>query len=93
MIVYDKEKDDAPLNKEEEPLIVGQDVGQKRARFKIEKSVQSKNQKTNPVSWWRLYSTEIKEVSFSPDKRYMAIVSSNISFRLVDYLNERYISH
>ncbi|KAL1901653.1 hypothetical protein Cpir12675_000343 [Ceratocystis pirilliformis] len=89
LIVYDKEKEDAPLNTDEEPTIVGQDIGQKRSRFKIEKSVKSKNQKTNPVSWWRLNNTAIKEIAFSPDNRYLTIVSSNIAFRLVDYLEER----
>ncbi|KAL5614451.1 hypothetical protein BROUX41_004556 [Berkeleyomyces rouxiae] len=88
LIVYDKEKEDAPFNSDEEPSIVGQDIGKRRARFKIEKSVTSKNQKTNPVSWWRLYKT-IKQFAFSPDNRYLAIVTKSLAFRLIDFLEEK----
>ena len=55
----------------------------------INKSVNSKNQKTNPVSAWKLSTSRINELAFSPDRRHLAVVSEDGSLRIIDYLKEQ----
>lgn len=53
-MVYDKEKEDAPFVAEEEsPSSERLNEEQKKVSLKIKKSVNSKNQKSNPVSTLR----------------------------------------
>jgi WD40 repeat protein len=99
LIVYDKEKEDAEFVPEEPSVSPPEnhylpdgrmdcDTVQ-RSRFRIQKSVQSRNQKTNPVSVWKLGAHEINGISFSPDGRHLAAVSSNFTLTIMDYLAER----
>ncbi|KAJ5646684.1 hypothetical protein N7490_003056 [Penicillium lividum] len=85
LVVYDKEKEDA-LFTAETTGIPEKDPSQ--YPFEILKSVNSRNQKTNPVSSWKLASQKISHFSFSPDQRHLAIVMEDGSLRLMDYLKE-----
>lgn len=85
LVVYDKEKEDALFT----PEVNGhseQEVG--RLPLDILKSVNSKNQKTNPVSFWKMANQKISSFSFSPDQRHLAVVLEDGSLRLMDYLKE-----
>lgn len=91
LVVYDKEKEDAPLSAEEEQAtgtdgaVNGQPSDSKIA---VKKSVHSKNQKTNPVAAWKLSNQRINAFSFSPDRRHLAVVSEDGTLRIIDYLKE-----
>lgn len=85
LVVYDKEKEDALFT----PEVNGhseQEVG--RLPLDILKSVNSKNQKNNPVSFWKMANQKISSFSFSPDQRHLAVVLEDGSLRLMDYLKE-----
>jgi hypothetical protein len=92
LVVYDKEKDDSAFFAEE----MGHDVnvftngeGDSSA-LDITKSVNSTNQKSNPVACWKISRHMISQFAFSPDSRHLAVVSEDGCLRIVDYLQERY---
>ncbi|KAI1258029.1 hypothetical protein MGN70_001075 [Eutypa lata] len=84
LIIYDKEKEDAIFNADEEEP--GQSDTPKE--FLVQKSVQSKNQKHNPVAVWKLSNQRINAFDFSPDNRHLAVGSEDGTFRVIDYLKE-----
>ncbi|KAI8950401.1 WD40-repeat-containing domain protein [Xylaria longipes] len=95
LVVYDKEKEDAVFNPEEEEV---QSNGENTPpNFKLSdkisvlKSVHSKNQKTNPVAIWKLSNQRINAFTFSPDNRHLAVVSEDGTMRIIDYLKEELI--
>lgn len=97
MVVYDKEKEDAPFSPEEDPSKAnGTDTSDTASgtssgnRIQINKSVHSKNQKTNPVAAWKLSNQRINAFAFSPDNRHLAVVSEDGTLRIIDYLKEEY---
>ena len=55
----------------------------------INKSVNSKNQKSNPVASWKLSNHSITAFAFSPDARHLAVVSEDGSLRIINYLAEQ----
>lgn len=85
LVVYDKEKEDALFTSE-----ANAHYERDPARLPLEvlKSVNSKNQKTNPVSFWKLANQKLSSFSFSPDQRHLAVVLEDGSLRLMDYLKE-----
>ncbi|KAI1275493.1 WD40-repeat-containing domain protein [Xylaria sp. FL0933] len=87
LVVYDKEKEDAVFNQEDEEV---QSNGENAPldRISVWKSVHSKNQKTNPVAVWKLSNQRINAFSFSPDNRHLAVVSEDGTMRIIDYLKE-----
>jgi hypothetical protein len=85
LVVYDKEKEDALFTAEANGHY-GPEPG--RLPLDILKSVNSKNQKTNPVSFWKLANQKVSSFSFSPDQRHLAVVLEDGSLRLMDYLKE-----
>jgi len=95
LVVYDKEKEDAMFSAEEEDVQPAQPTGESRtsstgtSRIQVNKSVHSKNQKTNPVAVWKLSNHRINAFAFSPDHRHLAVVSEDGSLRIIDYLKER----
>ncbi|KAI8931507.1 hypothetical protein NX059_011169 [Plenodomus lindquistii] len=95
LVVYDKEKEDAVFVPEEN--MPGQEngatEGEKRALLTIQKSVNSKNQKANPVSYWQVSSSKVNAFEFSPDRRHLAVVSEDGSFRIIDFLKEKLLHH
>jgi WD40 repeat protein len=95
LVVYDKEKEDAQFNPEDEavsgvaPESDGSASGTKfTAQIQINKSVRSKNQRTNPVASWKLSNQRINAFAFSPDNRHLAVVSEDGTLRIIDYLKE-----
>ena len=92
LVVYDKEKDDSAFFAEE----MGHDAevfpsgdGESSA-LDITKSINSTNQKSNPVACWKISRNMISQFAFSPDSRHLAIVSEDGCLRVIDYLQERY---
>ncbi|KAL5001549.1 hypothetical protein BDV10DRAFT_182448 [Aspergillus recurvatus] len=87
LVVYDKEKEDA-LFIPELPEQSTESVKPSPWSLQVLKSVNSKNQKTNPVAVWRLANQKITQFAFSPDHRHLAIVLEDGTLRLMDYLQE-----
>ena len=90
LVVYDKEKEDAPFVSEEvlvdEAISIDED---EQTTLIVTKSVKSANQKTNPVACWKLSNHCINDFSFSPDARHLAVVADDGYLRIIDYLQER----
>jgi WD40 repeat protein len=97
LVVYDKEKDDAAFLPEESAnhtnghLTSEDSVDQVAPKLHVDKSVHSKNQKVNPVSFWKLSNQRINAFAFSPDNRHIAVVSEDGTLRIIDYLKEQYV--
>ena len=95
LVVYDKEKEDAPFNLEEEASKPdGSEAGDPAngtssgTKMQVQKSVHSRNQKTNPVACWKLSNQRINAFAFSPDSRHLAVVSEDGTLRIINYLEE-----
>ena len=89
LIVYDKEKEDAPFVSEE---IVDEAISiedEDQSNLNISKSVNSTNQKANPVACWKLSNQPINDFAFSKDNRHLAVVADDGYLRIIDYLQER----
>ncbi|KAJ5287487.1 hypothetical protein N7478_003173, partial [Penicillium angulare] len=84
LVVYDKEKEDALFT----PENTGISEESSQLPLDILKSVNSRNQKANPVSSWKLAGQKISSFSFSPDQRHLAVVLEDGCLRLMDYLKE-----
>jgi WD40 repeat protein len=99
LIVYDKEREDAEFIPEESSPVEngyspdgstnGDATPRRQHKLNIKKSVQSRNQKTNPVSVWKLSNQKINAVAFSPDGRHLAAVAEDGTLTIMDYLAER----
>lgn len=88
LIVYDKEKEDAPFVPEnviDEAISIEDDPD---SQLNVTKSVNSANQKANPVACWKLSSQPINDFAFSPDSRHLAVVAEDGYLRVIDYLKE-----
>ncbi|KAJ5225870.1 hypothetical protein N7468_007095, partial [Penicillium chermesinum] len=83
LVVYDKEKEDALFTPE-----VSDHPERRQHPLEVLKSVNSKNQKTNPLSLWKLANQKISHFAFSPDSRHLAVVLEDGSLRVMDYLKE-----
>jgi catabolite repression protein CreC len=98
LVVYDKEKEDALFSADEEGSatngvngsddINGTNGVDHKNSIQINKSVHSKNQRTNPVAVWKLSNHRINAFAFSPDNRHLAVVSEDGTLRIIDYLKE-----
>ncbi|RMZ75789.1 hypothetical protein DV738_g5270, partial [Chaetothyriales sp. CBS 135597] len=51
--------------------------------------VNSANQKTNPVAFWKISHQAINDFAFSPDSRHLAVVGEDGYLRIIDYLREK----
>lgn len=87
MIVYDKDKEDAPFVPEEETD--HEKAAQNEPSLTVKKSVESKNQKVNPVAFWQISRQPINAFAFSPDCSHMAVVSEDGCLRIIDYVREK----
>lgn len=88
LVVYDKEKEDAPFVSEEvvdEAISIEDDPD---STLNITKSVNSSNQRANPVACWKLTSSPINDFAFSPSSRHLAVVAEDGYLRVIDYLKE-----
>ncbi|KAK9424184.1 putative catabolite repression protein creC [Seiridium unicorne] len=94
LVVYDKEKEDAVFNPEEEqtPEVDGETRVEFSKKIQVLKSVRSKNQKVNPVAIWKLSHQRINAYAFSPDNRHLGVVSEDGTLRIIDYLEEKLLS-
>lgn len=95
-MVYDKEKDDTAFLPEENGVNTNGSSESDGSvdhtpQLHIDKSVHSKNQKFNPVSFWKLSNQRINAFAFSPDNRHLAVVSEDGTLRIIDYLKEQYV--
>ncbi|ETN39360.1 uncharacterized protein HMPREF1541_05583 [Cyphellophora europaea CBS 101466] len=89
LVVYDKEKEDAPFTSEE---VVDEAISiedEESSTLNITKSVNSSNQKANPVAAWKVSNSSINDFAFSPDSRHLAVVAEDGYLRIIDYLQER----
>ncbi|ODH12952.1 hypothetical protein ACO22_07749 [Paracoccidioides brasiliensis] len=96
LVVYDKDKEDAPFIPEPVEINTPRVDNEKMDHnpspsLKILKSVNSKNQKSNPVACWKLSNQWINSFAFSPDCRHLAVVLEDGSLRIMDYLKEQVI--
>lgn len=97
LVIYDKEKEDALFSVDEEGAKENGDAdgtngAHHGVQIQIKKSFRSRNQRTNPVAMWKLSNQRINAFAFSPDNRHLAVVSEDGSFRIIDYLGERYVN-
>jgi catabolite repression protein CreC len=88
LVVYDKEKDDAPFVPDELASI-SETPNYRRPTLRVRKSVQSQTQKTNPVALWKLCNQRINAISFSPDGMNLAVVSGDGRLRVIDFHKEQ----
>lgn len=92
LMVYDKDKEDAPFTPEESnPFEDGHVNGGPKIAFKVLKSVNSSNQKSNPVAAWEVSNMRINSIAFSPDGALLAAVSEDGALTIIDYINERVV--
>ncbi|KAG8631154.1 hypothetical protein KVT40_000294 [Elsinoe batatas] len=92
LVVYDKEKEDAPFIPED--VADGTENGVDRhsiSLMEVKKSVQSRNQKTNPVSYWRVARQKVNNIAFSPDGTHLAVVSEDGTLKIIDFLKEKLV--
>ncbi len=90
LIFYDKERDDAVFISENNNVQTHDTVtSEVHTPLKINKSVNSKNQKANPVASWKISNHRINGFAFSPDCRHIAVVSEDGSLHIVNYLKEQ----
>ncbi|EGX54316.1 hypothetical protein TWF173_006237 [Orbilia oligospora] len=88
LIVYDKEKEDAPFVAEEF-LEEGEASRKPISGFVTAKSVNSKIQKFNPVAYWSVAQQAINAFAFSPDHRHLAVVSEDGRLCIINILKEQ----
>lgn len=91
LMVFDKDKEDATFLAEDYKLAEGHATYNQTVRsgLQIQKSVQSRIQRTNPVAAWRIGSQKINAFAFSPNGQKLAVVAEDGSLRILDYLNEK----
>ncbi len=93
LIVYDKEREDAAFVPEDNGIRSPEANGIENDHqpLHINKSVNSKNQKTNPVAAWRISNYRINSFSISPDSRHLAVASEDGTLRIINYLKEQFV--
>lgn len=92
LVVYDKEKEDTPLTVDDIPNSGqhGFEPGNRKMALQVLKSSHAKNQKTNPVAFYKVTNYRINDFELSPDGRFAAVVSEDESLRILDLLREQY---
>lgn len=93
IVVYDKEREDAPFIPETTEAPEELPKPSDKQPLQVLKSVNSRNQKTNPVALWKLTNQRISKFAFSPDQKHVAIVLEDGSLRVMDYLKEEYVCY
>lgn len=93
LIVYDREKEDAPFVPEDAPeagvFPTGASVASLLSFFAVRKSVGSTNQKTNPLSYWSVAKGPITGFAFSPDCEHLVVVSEDECLRVLNFVKEK----
>nr|POE75493.1 putative catabolite repression protein crec [Quercus suber] len=90
LIVYDKDREEGPNAMEETvpPPENGNGNGAAQGKLQVKKSVQSREQKTNPVAVWKLSNMKINDMAFSPDGQKLAVAGDDGCLSIIDYINE-----
>lgn len=94
LVVYDKEREDANFTPEDGSFGIIKPfdgLESDHAPLLVNKSVNSKNQKANPVASWKLSNHRINGFAFSPNNRYLAVASEDGSLRIINYLKEQWV--
>lgn len=92
LVVYDKDKEDTAFTPEDGlPTDHAHVDGGQKPAFRIQKSVQSPNQKSNPVAAWSVSNMRINGIAFAPDGQSLAVVCEDGTLTILDYINERVI--
>ncbi|KAF2670336.1 WD40 repeat-like protein [Microthyrium microscopicum] len=86
LVVYDKEKEDQAFVAEHADV---PDIDYNKPQLQIFKSIQSQNQKFNPVAFWRIAKQRINSFSFSPDAKVIAAGTEGGRLYLVDPHEEK----
>ena len=89
LVVYDKEREDAAFESEaliDEAISIEDD---ENSTLNITKSVNSTNQKANPVACWKISNQSVNDFAFSPDNRHIAVVAEDGYLRIIDFLQEK----
>ena len=91
LMFFDKDKDDAPFLPEDYSMNEGYETHNRSTKsgLHIQKSVHSKNQRSNPIAVWKIGSSKINAVAFSPNGQQLALVAEDGSLRVLDYMNEK----
>lgn len=97
LVVYDKEKEDALFVPEDasdttgaaEEATAASETASLMRYFAVKKSVKSKNQRTNPVSYWSVSKSAVTAFSFSLDLEHIAVVSEDQCLRVINFVKER----
>jgi len=94
LVVYDKEKDDAPfvsdgVGSEDDKTQSQEEAAVSQATFITHKSVNSNNQKFNPVAFWSISKYALNAFAISPDGKHIAIVSEDGSLHIVNMMKEQ----
>ncbi|KAI9712753.1 MAG: hypothetical protein M1820_001375 [Bogoriella megaspora] len=97
LIVYDREKEDAVFvaedaasqNEVAEKQVNGSHGVDRSSALQVKKSVQSRNQKTNPVAVWKVSNQKINAFAISSDGAHLAVASEDGSLRIINYLQEQ----
>ncbi len=91
LVVFDKEKEDAAFAFDEDEANRKRLSNSQEARthIEVERSIHTKNQKTNPFAFWKLSNQRINAFAFAPGQQsLLAVVSEDGSLRIIDYLRE-----
>ena len=97
VVAFDKDKEDAALVPEEAaamengstPHLNDATNGEAHNAFKILKSVQSRDQKANPVAAYKLSNLKINQMAFSPDGSMLAVVCEDGTLTILDHVAEK----
>lgn len=89
LILYDKEREDAPFVSSLSETKSAKEPD--KPRIIVESSMHTGFQKSNPVSCWKVAKRRITGLSFSPDGRHIAVVSEDGALRVIDYAQEKYV--
>ncbi|KAL9029659.1 MAG: hypothetical protein Q9196_002125 [Gyalolechia fulgens] len=95
LIVYDKERDDAAFVPEDNSPLTGLSKfsNSDHRPLHVNKSLNSRNQKSNPVASWKISNHRINDFAFSPDVRHLAVVTEDGYLQIIDYFNEQCVFH
>ena len=91
IIIYDKDREDASFTADETADLDSNETpsGKKHPRIRTLKSRDAKNQKANPVAYYKVSRRRINDCSFSPEGNHVAVVSEEGSLRIIDLTRER----
>ena len=101
LIAFDKDKEDAPFTPEESTPVQNGDAAvngngtttngttQPQNAFKVLKSINSRDQKSNPVAAYKVSNLKINMMAFSPDGSMLALVCEDGTLTILDYVKEK----